>query len=327
MTTALPRVDLPGGIPPSAGRRAARAKAQFAFRYFIQLLRTHPAYAAGYIIIALVAIVTLLAPLITPYSPITADPSVYLQPPGLSHPFGTDATGMDVFSRSIFAPRIDLAIALMGTVISAVIGTSIGAWVGYFQETRGLRSFLSNVVMRAADVLQAFPVFVFAIALVAVFGQSISSVVFAIAFVNIPIYLRLMRSQVLSIRRMRYVEAAYVSGMSDLFIIRRHIVPNAIAPILAQLSVNIGWSVLLTAGLSFVGAGVRAPTPEWGSMIAMGFPNVMTGQWWPSVFPGLALAVTVYGFALIGSSIEFMADPRRRRTLVNVRVPLSDEGA
>lgn len=327
MTTALPRVDLPGGIPPSAGRRAARAKAQFAFRYFIQLLRTHPAYAAGYIIIALVAIVTLLAPLITPYSPITADPSVYLQPPGLSHPFGTDATGMDVFSRSIFAPRIDLAIAMMGTVISAVIGTSIGAWVGYFQETRGLRSFLSNVVMRAADVLQAFPVFVFAIALVAVFGQSISSVVFAIAFVNIPIYLRLMRSQVLSIRRMRYVEAAYVSGMSDLFIIRRHIVPNAIAPILAQLSVNIGWSVLLTAGLSFVGAGVRAPTPEWGSMIAMGFPNVMTGQWWPSVFPGLALAVTVYGFALIGSSIEFMADPRRRRTLVNVRVPLSDEGA
>jgi peptide/nickel transport system permease protein len=89
-------------------------------------------------------------------------------------------------------------------------------------------------------------------------------------------------------------------------------------------AVNIGWSILLTSGLSFVGAGVRAPTPEWGSMIAMGFPNIMTGQWWPSVFPGLALAVTVYGFALIGASIEFMADPRRRRTLANVRVPLAD---
>lgn len=323
---ALPEVSLPGGSAPPGRRRAASAKAQFALGYFIQLLRTHPAYAAGYVVVALVTVVAVAAPLITPYSPITADPSVYLRPPGLSHPFGTDATGMDVFSRVIFAPRIDLAIAMMGTVISALIGTSVGAWVGYFQETRGLRSFLSSVVMRAADVLQAFPVFVFAIALVAVFGQSISSVVFAIAFVNIPIYLRLMRSQVLSIRRMRYVEAAYVCGMSDLFIIRRHIVPNAIAPVLAQLSVNIGWSVLLTAGLSFVGAGVRAPIPEWGSMIAMGFPNVMTGQWWPSVFPGLALAVTVYGFALIGASIEFMADPRQRRTLANVRVPLADPG-
>jgi peptide/nickel transport system permease protein len=323
--TTLTQVDLPGG-PPPAGRRATKAKARFALGYFIQLLRTHPAYAAGYIIVALVALVAALAPLIAPYSPITADPSVYLQPPSTSHIFGTDATGMDVFSRVIYAPRIDLAIAMMGTVISAVIGTAIGAWVGYFQETRGIRSFLSNAVMRAADVLQAFPVFVFAIALVAVFGQSINSVVFAIAFVNIPIYLRLMRSQVLSIRRMRYVEAAYVSGMSDLFIIRRHIVPNAIAPVLAQLSVNIGWSVLLTAGLSFVGAGVRAPAPEWGSMIAMGFPNVMTGQWWPSVFPGLALAATVYGFALIGASIEFMADPRRRRTLANVRAPLADRG-
>jgi peptide/nickel transport system permease protein len=98
-------------------------------------------------------------------------------------------------------------------------------------------------------------------------------------------------------------------------IIGKHIVPNGIAPVLAQLSVNIGWSILLTAGLSFVGAGVRAPTPEWGSMIAMGFPNVMTGQWWPSVYPGLALAVTVFGFGLIGASIEFLADPRRRRTL------------
>jgi len=326
MTMVLPQVDLPGGVPPPAERRAVGAKVKFALRYFIQLLRTHPAYAAGYIIIAVVTVVAVMAPLIAPFSPITADPSVYLQPPSLSHLFGTDATGMDVFSRVIFAPRIDLAIAMMGTLISAVIGTSIGAWVGYFQETRGLRSFLSNVVMRAADVLQAFPVFVFAIALVAVFGQSISSVVFAIAFVNIPIYLRLMRSQVLGIRRMRYVEAAYVSGMSDLFIIRRHIIPNAMAPVLAQLSVNIGWSVLLTAGLSFVGAGVRAPAPEWGSMIAMGFPNVMTGQWWPSVFPGLALALTVYGFALIGASIEFMADPRRRRTLANVRVPFAAVG-
>ena len=124
-----------------------------------------------------------------------------------------------------------------------------------------------------------------------------------------------MRSQVLTIRNMRYVEASYVSGASDLMIMLRHIIPNSLAPILAQLSVNIGWSVLLTAALSFVGAGVVAPTPEWGSMIAMGFQNIITGQWWPSVFPGIALALTVFGFALVGASVEVLADPARRRAL------------
>jgi peptide/nickel transport system permease protein len=301
--------------PQSVVPPISQGKLVFALRYLIQLLRTHPGYAAGYVIVLIVITICIAAPAIAPYSPVTADASVYLQPPSPSHLFGTDSTGMDIFSRVIFAPRIDLAIAMIGTLISATIGTVIGAWVGYFQAKSGIQSFLSNAIMRAADVLQAFPVFVFAIALVAVFGQSIASLVFAIAFVNIPIYLRLMRSQVLRIRDMRYVEAAYVLGIPHLVIIARHIIPNGIAPVLAQLSVNIGWSILLTSGLSFVGAGVRAPTPEWGSMIAMGFPNVMTGQWWPSVFPGLGLAITVYGFALIGASIEFLADPRRRRTL------------
>jgi len=306
----------PLGRPATlAGRHPVGARAKFATRYFLRLLRTRPSYAVGYAIVAVVVLVAIAAPLISPYSPITADPTVYLQGPSLAHPFGTDNTGMDVLSRVIYAPRIDLTIAVIGTALSAIIGTFLGAWVGYFQGTSGIRNITSVTTMRAADVLQAFPVFVFAIALVAVFGQSTTTIIFAIAFVNIPIYLRLMRSQVLSIRQMRYVEAAFVSGMPDRWIVRDHIVPNAIGPVLAQLSVNIGWSILLTAGLSFVGAGVRAPTPEWGSMIATGFPNVMTGQWWPSAFPGLALAVTVYGFALIGTSIEFMADPRRRRTL------------
>jgi peptide/nickel transport system permease protein len=297
-------------------------RAAYGLRYFVQFLRVYPGYAAGYVIVLSVALVATVAPIIAPYSPVTADASVYLQPPTWSHLLGTDSTGMDVFSRIIFAPRIDLAIAVIGTLVSSIVGSSIGAWVGYFQSTPGIRSFLSSAVMRAADVLQAFPVFVFAIALVAVFGQSLNSLVLAIAFVNIPIYLRLMRSQVLRIRDMRYVEAAYIFGVPDRVIIGKHIVPNSIAPVLAQLSVNIGWSILLTAGLSFVGAGVRAPTPEWGSMIAMGFPNVMTGQWWPSVFPGLALALTVFGFALIGASIEFLADPRRRRTLVGGKQPV-----
>jgi peptide/nickel transport system permease protein len=223
---------------------------------------------------------------------------------------------MDIFSRAIYAPRIDLTIAILGTLLSALLGASLGALVGFYSTGRGVRVWLSFVVMRAADVIQAFPVFVFAIALVASLGQSIQTVVLAIAFVNAPIYLRLMRAQVLSIRAMRYVEAAQVNGLSDLQTIIRHVIPNAMAPVLTQLSINVGWGILLTAGLSFVGAGVRAPTPEWGSMIAMGFQNVVTGQWWPSMVPGAMLAITVFGFSLVGSSIEVLADPARRRQLL-----------
>jgi peptide/nickel transport system permease protein len=276
-----------------------------------------PRFAVGYLIVVAIILLAFLAPVIAPYSPTEADSASFLQPPSGAHLFGTDNVGMDIFSRSIYAPRIDLTIAILGTLLSALIGGSIGAVVGFYSSGRGIRVWLSFAVMRAADVLQAFPVFVFAIALVASLGQSIQTVVLAIAFVNAPIYLRLMRSQVLSIRSMRYVEASQVNGLSDMQTILRHIIPNAMAPVLAQLSVNIGWGILLTSALSFVGAGVRAPTPEWGSMIAMGFQNVVTGQWWPSMFPGAMLAVTVFGFSLVGASIEVLADPSKRRQLLS----------
>jgi len=291
-----------------------------------------PRFAAGYLIVVAIILLAFLAPVIAPYSPTEADSASFLQPPSAAHLFGTDNVGMDIFSRSIYAPRIDLTIAILGTLLSALIGGSIGAVVGFYSSGRGIRVWLSFAVMRAADVLQAFPVFVFAIALVASLGQSIQTVVLAIAFVNAPIYLRLMRLQVLSIRSMRYVEASQVNGLSDMQTILRHIIPNAMAPVLAQLSVNIGWGILLTSALSFVGAGVRAPTPEWGSMIAMGFQNVVTGQWWPSMFPGAMLAITVFGFSLVGASIEVLADPSKRRQLLSEarerrRVGVRAEGA
>lgn len=228
---------------------------------------------------------------------------------------------MDIFSRVIYAPRIDLTIAVSATLISGFVGSLLGALVGYYGANPGLIGRLGGFVMRSADVVQAFPVFVLAIALVASLGQSLVTVIAAIAFVNIPIYLRLMRSQVLSIRDARYVEAARIAGLTDGAIIARHVIPNAMSSVLAQLSVNIGWAVLLAAGLSFVGAGVRAPTPEWGSMIAMGFQDLVTGYWWPSFCPGLALAITVFGFALVGASIEMLADPVKRRALLSELPP------
>jgi peptide/nickel transport system permease protein len=300
---------------PDSLQPAAKAAGWERLAYYTALARARPSFALGYGIVTAVVLLAVFAPLITPFDPERADPSAYLIPPGWPHLMGTDATGLDVFSRVIHAPRIDLAIALIGTMISALVGSTLGALAGYYETRRGIGSFASGFVMRASDVLQAFPVFVFAIAVVAVLGQSLQSIIIAIAFVNAPIYLRLMRSQVLSIRRMRYVEAAYVAGTSDLKIIRQHVIPNAMAPVLAQLSSNIGFAILLTAALSFVGAGVEVPTPEWGSMIAMGYQNIITGHWWPSIFPGLAMAITVFGFSLVGSSIEVLGDPARRRAL------------
>ena len=276
-----------------------------------------PRFLLGYLIVIVVILLGVFAPWIAPYSPVEADPSRVLLPPSWSYLMGTDSVGMDIFSRTIFAPRIDLTIAISATLISAALGSLIGAMVGYYGEGKGIRSWLGGGVMRSADVIQAFPVFVLAIALVASLGQGLSTVVAAITFVNTPIYLRLMRSQVLSIRRARFVQAARVAGCSDWSIIMRHVMPNAMSPVLAQLSVNIGWAVLLTAGLSFVGAGVRAPTPEWGSMIAMGFQDLVTGFWWPSVCPGLVLSISVFGFTLVGASIEVLSDPAKRRTLLS----------
>lgn len=304
------RTEARGNVsrPPAARRQRGAG-----LRFFLAVLKANPSFALGYAIVLAVILAAILAPFLTPYDPIKADSASYLKPPSSSHWFGTDNTGMDIFTRVIYAPRNDLVIALVGTLVSAMIGAPLGALVGYYEQLGGWRRAISVFTMRSADVLQAFPVFVFAIALVAVFGQGIGSIVAAIAFVNIPIYLRLMRSQVQSIRGMRFVEAAFVAGASDVAILRRHIIPNAAATCLAQLSNNIGWSVLLTAGLSFVGAGVVPPTPEWGSMIATGFQSVMTGQWWPSIFPGIALGLTVFGFALIGVSIELLFDPAQRR--------------
>ncbi len=291
------------------------APASGRWSFFLAVLRARPQFALGYGIVLLIVLLAIFAPLIAPYDPMEANPIAFLRAPGWPYIMGTDATGLDIFSRVIYAPRIDLAIALAGTVVSAVIGSLLGAIAGYYETKRGIGRMVSGFIMRSSDVIQAFPVFVFAIAVVAVLGQSLHSIVLAVAFVNAPIYLRLMRSQVLSVRRLRYVEAAYIAGTSDLGILTRHVIPNAMAPVLAQLSVNIGWAILLTAALSFIGAGVEAPTPEWGSMIAMGYQNIITGHWWPSIFPGLALALTIFGFSLVGSSVEVLADPVRRGRL------------
>lgn len=279
---------------------------------FVAFLRDRPSYLAGYVIVVAMALIGLLAPLLPLHSPVDADAGAYLLPPSWDHPMGTDAAGLDVFSRVLHAPRVDLMIALVSTLWAATCGGLLGAYVGLWEGIGGLKGPVATLLLRLADIVQAFPIFALALVLVAVLGQGITSIVIAIGVVNVPVYLRLMRGEALTIRTQGYVEAARIAGAGDGYLLARHVIPNAAAPLLAQMSINTAAAVLMAASLSFIGAGVRAPTPEWGSMIAMGFQNVVTGQWWPSIFPGLALALTVFGLGRIGASILAWSNPRER---------------
>ncbi len=268
--------------------------------------RTQPAVLWGTGIVAVALLLALIGPEIAPYDPETALPGRQLQPPSLTHLMGTDANGMDIFSRVIASPRTDLTIAVLGTVGAIATGVPLGLIAGYY------RGAASEIMMRISDIIQSFPVFILGMALVVVTGQDVRNVVYVVAVVNCPIYIRLVRSQVLFVRERTFIEAARALGGSDRWLIREHVLPNAIGPVVANASVTIGWAILLTAGLSFIGAGVRVPTPEWGSMIAVGAKNVYTGEWWPSIFPGLALATTVLGFALLGDALVRLTDRTRR---------------
>ena len=290
-----------GGQGPAAG-----------VREFFAFLRQRPSFLAGYVIVAGMMLCGLIAPFLPVHSPVDADAGAYLLPPSWDHPMGTDSAGLDIFSRVLHAPRIDLMIALISTCWAACLGGAIGAYVGLWEDAGRIKGPVATLLLRSSEVIQAFPVFALALVLVAVMGQGVTSIVIAIGVVNIPFYLRLMRGEVLRIREQGYVEAARIAGAGDTYLPTRHIVPNAAAPMLAQMSINTAVAVLLAAGLSFIGAGVRAPTPEWGSMIAMGFQNIVTGQWWPSMFPGLALALTAFGLGRIGVSIIAWSNPRER---------------
>ncbi len=273
---------------------------------FLLFMRSHPGFTVGLVIVVANLLMMLFGPMLAPYDPFEADPSSVRLPPSAQHIFGTDTNGMDIFSRVIYAPRIDLTIALAGTAISLIVGVVLGGYTGFWNN------WLSTLVERVADLLQAFPPFVLAMALVAVTGQKIQNVIYVIAFLNIPIYLRLVRGDVISVKNRTYVEAAVCVGGSRAWVLFRHVLPNVIGSALTQASVSIGWAILMTSGLSFIGAGVAVPTPEWGAMIAVGASTIIMGEWWSSVFPGLAIVIVALGFALVGDGLQVFFDPTKR---------------
>jgi peptide/nickel transport system permease protein len=263
-------------------------------------------------IVAIVTGLAVIGPWIGPCDPMLTTPRVALPPArwteisawlsGASdhrpHFTGTDASGCDVFSRVIAAPRTGLVIALLANGLSLAVGVFLGLLAGYF------RNPATELLMRVSDVLRSFPVFTMAMVLVALAGRSTANIVIALALVYTPICIRLTRAEVLSQTSRGFAEASRAPGEPEIMIAVRHVLPNSLTPALIHSSVTIGFAILLTAGLSFVGAGVRPPTPERGLMISTGANQIILGEWWPSVFPGIAISLTAFGFAVLGNALE-----------------------
>ena len=295
----------PNAALPAVDRRGLLAR-----------LRSDRFFLVGAVIVALSLFLAAFGPLISPYDPLRSTGEISTPPPPIEiwprllyetvsgqreappHWFGTDQSGLDVFSRVISAPRADMTIALGGALISLVIGTFLGLLAGFY------RNWATEFMMRISDVLQSFPVFITAMILVALSGRQTGNLVLALALVYTPIFVRLTRAEVMAQSSRGYVQAALAVGNSRWTIAIKHVLPNSLVPSLVQMSVTIGFAIILTAGLSFVGAGVRPPTPEWGSMISIGAQQLILGEWWPSVFPGVAISLTVLGYAFVGHTIE-----------------------
>lgn len=275
-------------------------------------LRSRPLQTVGLVISIISIILMIIGPYIVPHSATLGDSGNQLQAPNAEYWFGTDSNGMCVFSRCLAAYRTDLCIVIVGALLALGIGLPLGVIGGYFDGRKGFWGGVSTVIMRVADIFQAFPSMVLGLLLVAIFGPNWLNLMLLICITNLPQMLRMARTGIITIRDSTFVDAARSAGNSEFRIAFHHIMPNILSPVIALFSVTMGFGILLIAGLSFVGAGVRAPTPEWGSMIAIGSSVMISGKWWPSVFPGVFMAITVFGFSMVGDIITTLTDPLER---------------
>jgi peptide/nickel transport system permease protein len=274
--------------PPSAKERGAG---------LLALARQEPGAVLGIVFLLGLMVASLVAPL--PYSPGATDATASLQGPSAAHWFGTDNAGADVFSRVIAAARVDLSLAFAGTLLSLALGIPLG--LAASTKGRG-----SERLVRALDAFQAFPLVILALALVTLSGNALYMVVVAIALINVPRYMRLLRSEVLGLRESRFVEAAQAMGASPLRVTTRHLLPNAWGVVLVQTSLTVGNAIVVIAALSFLGAGVSPETASWGAMIRDGSAAMSSGDWWIATFPGLVVVLCVL-------SLNQLADVLDRR--------------
>lgn len=265
--------------------------------------------SAGWSALALVMFLLFLAvfgPALVPYDPLATNAPQALRPPSADHWFGTDQLGRDVFSRTIVAARMDLAIGAVAVSASLFMGTLVGSLAGW------LGGRVDIVLGRVIDAIMAFPLFVLAVGIAAGLGNSVTSVVIATAIVNLPFYARQVRFEVSRRRHAGWVEAARLAGIPGPKIVVLHILPNLAGVLSTQSSLNMAWAILNAAGLSFIGLGILPPQPEWGIMVADGASYIFSGEWWIFTFPGIALMLAVLAFTVLGNFLRDHFDPHRR---------------
>jgi peptide/nickel transport system permease protein len=275
-------------------------------RYFVRRFASEsPLNIVALAIIGAFFLMSIFGEMVSPYDPVKPEAANRLTAPSASHLFGTDELGRDVLSRVMSGSRISLGIAALILGISIPVGTFIGLIAGY---AGGL---IDELLMRLTDIFLAFPAIILAMAIAASLGPNLRNTVIALTLVYWPWYARLVRGQVLQIKERDYVEAARAVGVGAPRLVARHVLPNSLAPIIVQGTIDFGFAVLATAALSFIGLGAQPPSPEWGSMISTA-RTYFRVAWWYFTFPGLALTITVVGFNLLGDGLRDYFDPRTR---------------
>lgn len=259
----------------------------------LKVIREKPLLVMGVILLAVFAGLAIVGPFLVA-DPLKTDPANTYLSPSSEHWFGTDKFGRDVFARSVHAARLDLVIGVTIALIAMTIGSIIGVISGYFGGT------IDEIMMRLTDVLLAFPGFVLALIIVAALQETIPNVIIAVSVAFVPYFIRLTRGQVLKERELEYVDGARLAGNSSWRVAFRHVLPNSLAPSVVGATLVTGYAVLTVAGLAFLSVGIQPPTAEWGVMVGEGAKDIVTGEWWTSLFPGGMIVVAVMAFHFIG---------------------------
>ena len=275
-------------------------------RHARHVVTGNPVTGLAFFLFFLLLLCAIFGPLLAPYDPQASNTMIALQAPTWAHPFGTDQLGRDILSRVIVATRLDMGIAIASVILVFILGGIAGVAAGFFG------GWTDRIVGRIADTIMAFPLFVLAMGIVAALGNSVTNIVLATAIVNFPLYARLARAEASIRRNAGFVLAARLTGNGELRILLTQILPNILPIMAVQVSLTMGYAILNAAGLSFIGLGVRPPTPEWGIMVAEGASFIVSGEWWVALFPGLALMLAVFCFNLLGDGLRDIVDPQRR---------------
>lgn len=305
-------IDQRAGVEQATLTRVAAERLRGALRAVRPFLAESWLNVLGVALVALVLLLALFGPLGAPQEPDRIDLLAVLQHPSAHHWFGTDNLGRDLFSRVLAGARISVEVAVIILSLSVTLGTALGILSGL------IGGLVDEIVMRVTDLFLAFPGFILAAAIAATLGPSLQHTVLALAVVFWPWYTRLTRGQVLSLREREFVLASRVARAGTIWIATRHLARNVLPIVVVQVSLDVGYAILATSSLSFLGLGAQPPSPEWGAIITEGRSYIQTAWWW-STFPGLALALTVLGFNLLGDGLRDWIDPRLRGSLGGVQ--------